>query len=431
MLRRRPTLAALAVATVATLGPLVGLASPAGADTPALTANPAALPGPNGTARTCADVVAAEAAHIPATPPEGGWAAWWPTSTLASARLLPVCAPLGRTPAPEPSWRAQVARRLTVASATATSATAPTATTDDPPTAGHGELAAWLDRTSVAPARVPNPIAALVDHAVAGARTAAPGCAATPGQVGVLVWLASPDLLAGEWALTDSGASPAGDPPGLAGLRAAVGVVEPPPGTPPPTIAATLDAVATWLCAQPVDLATPEGLQAALVGLLHDAGDATYTATLAARYGTAPLDPHLTIPRAKGRPKLTTVGSFRVATSLAPSLSALLADAAADGVVLTGGAYRSGSEQVARRRANCAGEDGVADDYDLYEKPSDQCSPRTARPGSSLHETGEAIDFEHCQTRATACYRWLARYAHRYGLVNLPEEPWHWSVTGQ
>jgi hypothetical protein len=401
------------VAILTALAGLAGLASPASADTdpPAPAAAPA--PTPPAAARTCADVVAAEVALAPESAPAGGWAAWWPASTLAAARLLPACAPLGRGPAPEPSWRAQVALRLTATAG------------------GHADLAAWLGRTSQPPSRVPNPVAGLVDASVATARTAVPTCTVVPGQVGALAWLASPSLFDGEWALTDAGAATAGDPPGLAALRTAVGVAPPPADTAPLTVPATLDAVATWLCAQPVDLATTEGLQAALTTLLADAGDATYAATVAARYGAEPLDPHVTIPRAKGRPKLTSVGPFRVATSVAPGLSALLADAAADGVVLTGGAFRDEGDQVARRRANCAGEDGVADDYDLYEKPSDQCSPRTARPGTSRHETGEAIDFEHCMTRDTACYRWLARYAHRYGLVNLPEEPWHWSVNGQ
>ena len=34
------------------------------------------------------------------------------------------------------------------------------------------------------------------------------------------------------------------------------------------------------------------------------------------------------------------------------------------------------------------------------------------------------------QSRANPAYRWLAAHAAKYGLYNLPSEPWHWSVNG-
>jgi LAS superfamily LD-carboxypeptidase LdcB len=67
--------------------------------------------------------------------------------------------------------------------------------------------------------------------------------------------------------------------------------------------------------------------------------------------------------------------------------------------------------------------------------PSSECSPPTARPGRSLHERGLAVDFncrgELVDSRADPCFRWLDANAARFGLYNLPSEPWHWSVTGQ
>jgi hypothetical protein len=48
-----------------------------------------------------------------------------------------------------------------------------------------------------------------------------------------------------------------------------------------------------------------------------------------------------------------------------------------------------------------------------------------------MHERGLAIDFRNCNSRGSACYRWLAANASRFGLFNLPSEPWHWSTTGQ
>lgn len=104
---------------------------------------------------------------------------------------------------------------------------------------------------------------------------------------------------------------------------------------------------------------------------------------------------------------------------------ALIAAAAADGVVLNGWGHRDAMRQVELRRAHCGGS------YDaVFHKPSASCRPPTARPGRSMHERGLAVDFAHCSSRSSACYRWLAEHAAAYGLFNLPSEPWHWSVNG-
>jgi hypothetical protein len=71
--------------------------------------------------------------------------------------------------------------------------------------------------------------------------------------------------------------------------------------------------------------------------------------------------------------------------------------------------------------------------YAIYEAPSSSCSPPTARPGTSMHERGLAIDIT-CGGgtigRGSACFGWLAGHAAGYGLQNLPSEPWHWSTDG-
>lgn len=111
---------------------------------------------------------------------------------------------------------------------------------------------------------------------------------------------------------------------------------------------------------------------------------------------------------------------------IADNVRRMIADAAADGITLTGGGYRSPQRQIELREQHCG-----PTQYDIYEKPSSQCTPPTARPGSSRHETGRAIDFNNASSRDTAVFRWLAANAARYGLRNLPSEPWHWSVDGQ
>jgi LAS superfamily LD-carboxypeptidase LdcB len=73
-------------------------------------------------------------------------------------------------------------------------------------------------------------------------------------------------------------------------------------------------------------------------------------------------------------------------------------------------------------------------DYAIYEMPSSQCSPPTARPGSSMHEQGLAVDFT-CNGGGTVssgdvCDGWLESNAATYGFYNLPSEPWHYSTNG-
>ena len=127
---------------------------------------------------------------------------------------------------------------------------------------------------------------------------------------------------------------------------------------------------------------------------------------------------------------LASVRGITVAASLAPQLAALLDAADADGFSFGGGGYRDPQAQIATRRANCG-----SSSYDIYEKPPSQCNPQTARPGTSMHEQGLAVDLTHngalITSRSSAGFRWLAANAGRFGLRNLPEEPWHWSTNGR
>lgn len=108
----------------------------------------------------------------------------------------------------------------------------------------------------------------------------------------------------------------------------------------------------------------------------------------------------------------------------------LLIDAAADGVDLAGGGYRDPASQIAVRRNNCG-----TSNYAIYEMPASRCRPPTARPGRSMHEQGKAIDFTYngrlIRSRSGSGWNWLAANAARYGLRNLPSEPWHWSTNGR
>jgi LAS superfamily LD-carboxypeptidase LdcB len=71
-----------------------------------------------------------------------------------------------------------------------------------------------------------------------------------------------------------------------------------------------------------------------------------------------------------------------------------------------------------------------------------RCRVPTARPGTSEHEKGLAVDFTYngqticfprpgSQCSGNPAFDWLKANAHRYGLKNLPSEAWHWSTTGR
>jgi hypothetical protein len=132
-----------------------------------------------------------------------------------------------------------------------------------------------------------------------------------------------------------------------------------------------------------------------------------------------------------GTPDIVTVRGIRVARQIAPQIEGLLAAAEKDGVKLSGGGYRSSEQQIKLRIAHCGGNTP----YNIYEKPSSQCTPPTAPPGRSNHEKGLAIDFTYngqgIKSRSNPGFVWLSRNAAKYGLYNLPSEPWHWSVNGK
>lgn len=146
-------------------------------------------------------------------------------------------------------------------------------------------------------------------------------------------------------------------------------------------------------------------------------------AALARRVGS-------TVPRVRGGEgtggsvNVVSVRGIVVSTQIAEQVEALLSAAEADGFVLGGGGYRSSDAQAALRRANCGGGNG----------PASRCRPPTARPGRSMHEQGLAIDFTWegriISSRSSPAFGWLRENAGRFGLRNLPSEPWHWSTNG-
>jgi len=127
---------------------------------------------------------------------------------------------------------------------------------------------------------------------------------------------------------------------------------------------------------------------------------------------------------------ITTVYGIQVHKDIAGKVTELIEAARADGIDLGGWGYRDNIRQIELRRQNCG-----TSEYDIWDKPASLCRPPTARPGQSMHERGLAIDFTYnggsMTTRSNPGFQWLANNASRWGFVNLPSEPWHWSTTGQ
>jgi hypothetical protein len=125
-------------------------------------------------------------------------------------------------------------------------------------------------------------------------------------------------------------------------------------------------------------------------------------------------------------PELVQVGTTKMSKRFAARWVPMAREAAAQGVVLSGGAWRSNATQVQLRIAHGCGGSRVYDS-------SCKGTPPTAVPGRSRHETGDAIDVNLSGPggRSSPEYRWLAANASRYGIYNLPSEPWHWSIDGQ
>lgn len=128
--------------------------------------------------------------------------------------------------------------------------------------------------------------------------------------------------------------------------------------------------------------------------------------------------------------QIVNVRGIWVHTDIADNLDRMLGAAESQGHFFSGGGYRDSANQIRLRKAHCG-----TSNYAIYQKPSSQCRPPTARPGRSQHEQGKAIDFRYNNsiigTRNNAGYRWLAANAGSYGFYNLPSEPWHWSVNGR
>jgi LAS superfamily LD-carboxypeptidase LdcB len=174
------------------------------------------------------------------------------------------------------------------------------------------------------------------------------------------------------------------------------------------------------------ELGTLESLDKQLAAQIEAEARALALAAEKARRSAATASKPFT-PPASG--DIVNVQGIWVHKSIAAGLNSLLNAASAAGIDLGGAGYRDSSGQIALRRQNCG-----TSDFAIYQMDPFSCRPPTARPGSSNHERGLAVDFTvngSVLTRSSKAFQWMSANAGKYGFYNLPSEPWHWSSDGK
>ena len=103
-------------------------------------------------------------------------------------------------------------------------------------------------------------------------------------------------------------------------------------------------------------------------------------------------------------------GGKKLDSSVAGNVKRMIADAKKDGINLQiSSAYRSHEEQKV-----------------LYQKYLNGTGNLAAKPGTSNHESGDALDLG-----PPSAFAWLKQNAGQFGFKNkIASEPWHWSLTG-
>ena len=126
---------------------------------------------------------------------------------------------------------------------------------------------------------------------------------------------------------------------------------------------------------------------------------------------------------------LVTVGNStaKVNSLIAEKIKQMMEAAHAAGVNITPESdFRSSAKQAALYEQNC---------------PGGTCSVATAKPGTSQHERGLAVDWglngqticypnATCPAGSNAGYDWLMANAKTYGFYKLDSEAWHFSTSG-
>ena len=131
-------------------------------------------------------------------------------------------------------------------------------------------------------------------------------------------------------------------------------------------------------------------------------------------------------PEGRGEVIVNNSVIMNTCKSISGKVTQMIILAKSNSINLSGSSFRSYSDQAqARVNNHCP---------DVYTSPASACKPPTAIPGTSMHESGLAIDFK-CDgiiigSQDNSCFIWLKNNASTFGLQNFTKEPWHWSTNG-
>jgi LAS superfamily LD-carboxypeptidase LdcB len=121
---------------------------------------------------------------------------------------------------------------------------------------------------------------------------------------------------------------------------------------------------------------------------------------------------------------VTLIDGKKVVNSYVPFVKAIKEAAFNDKVILKiNEGFRTWDEQYGFRKRNVIDKDKMNDKEYLVTADNGLFNPRTAKPGYSNHQNGNAIDFN----VPIDTYRWMVKNAKVYRFIRtVPSEKWHW-----
>lgn len=125
-----------------------------------------------------------------------------------------------------------------------------------------------------------------------------------------------------------------------------------------------------------------------------------------------------------GYSPITLLGNIKVVNKYLSNVNALIFAAKKDNIILQlNSGFRTWDEQFAIRKQNVIDKTKINDRNYISTANNGLFSPRTAMPGWSNHQNGDAYDFN----VTSDVYKWMVHNAIQYGWIRtVPSERWHW-----
>jgi len=122
---------------------------------------------------------------------------------------------------------------------------------------------------------------------------------------------------------------------------------------------------------------------------------------------------------------VTMIQGKKIVNKYVVPLNTLIQAAAKDKVTLMiDSGFRTWNEQFNIRKNNLIDRTKVNDRNYIITADAGLFSPRTAKPGFSNHQDGDAVDFN---VNYPGVYKWMVHNALQHGWIRtVPSETWHW-----